>query len=263
MPDINGVTVTEMPGSGAMSWGRAGTGLTRIYLMPWADAQGVIEVLRGQIFRNALGGSVVVTPMPDFEHENLFVESVALTGLGAVVNDGAGNSSYEDAVVEVLFTPLQFLTEEETAARITYDFSGEWLETPRNVWKQSVTGDPVAGSEFIFVGSAQLDITVFRAPTFNVINVFAAMGKINVAEWHGIDAGHVLYLGPAAERTIEASGTESPWQVTNRFMIRSQHWNYVRVALGWREIEDTGGAGGKKYGTWTNDEMTAILRGDA
>lgn len=271
---LAGIECPEMAGSGEISTQGHGGGesLRRIYRVAWADRLRFMSYLRGSILIEA-GDTAVFAPPADPQYESLHVDSLTMRGHGKMTGDAEDFAQYQYAVFEVAYTPLTLGTEDEDladiagediAARINWDFGGEWMEVPAPQYQISAADPPMEGTETLFVGEAQLNVTVYRVPHFNKSNIFAVLGGLNSASWFGLSTKHVLYMGPAAEREVTTDLTLKPWSVTHRFLVRGPcAWDQVRSGGAWKNVTEVTGAGSKYPVTWSVAQMRAILRGNA
>jgi hypothetical protein len=227
---------------------------SKAYLCDWANRYAVANAMLG--LSSYSGGAVSFTaPMPHPETPRMYVQDVALAGVGKP-GAGTGNIRYEKAVVVARFgvsefgaiipgdLPAQLNIDPATPfiyAEQTLEDSVEWKTIPGK--KVKVTGGLPLTQDLAFpIHDVVMNITLHRLP-FMPVNTARLKNRVNSGTFLGCPEGHVMFNGCRTQRAWFSDGSESQ-DMHLGFTYRIDHeWNETPnpYANGWVLMQDDEG----------------------
>jgi hypothetical protein len=246
---IAGKTVTELVGSGDITYDRQSPQAMRRLLADWADAPTICEALCGTVARIGITSLVYTPPTrhPSPKYNFLFALRARVSGLGPPSQDGLGIISYPKAIIEVEYQPLPDQNDNSSEPQMTFvterrEMGAEFMTLPKStlVWASADTltatkstvsiGEESRAGMLIPLTHVNVDIPWWFAADSRINGLVFdnAIGKVNKNDFRFLytkwPAETLLFNGASFNRQWTSQGAQA-WQVSLNFTYKRTRWN--------------------------------------
>ncbi len=225
------IAYEEQVGSCSARFADGGGSATRVFKVAWGDAFDFANELYGR-YQTWPGGEYHAPKR--FPYRNyLYCNDVAIEGLGKqseLSNADGTYISYVWAKITAQYAPMTDVDPEnpEVVEEESMAVSAEMLTLPEGSYE--FTADSAVVPDSAMPGrietTTSFSVTRFHISALPDATVSGMVGKVNNAGWRGYTAGHVLFAGADARRSITTDGAQD-WQLTYNFLIKDHSWNNI------------------------------------
>lgn len=231
---LNGITYTELVGSGNLSFVAGALGDDcegeRLFYVDWADADSFAAALRGYS-KTVEGVWVRTSPQAWPGRTNLVCARVTIEGVAGkdmpTPDPLTGMIRYTKARIVARYAPL-------TATYSTTGTGDRYVEDERDFsteqytvsdWKEfTLNGVAVGQPLAVSVGHVLHNVTIHNSPTDKASAITAALGCVNSSSFYGSPAETVLLASASTRKRVDVHG-DIVYAVTMMFDERSLNWN--------------------------------------
>ena len=237
MPFLNGISYTEIPGSGTVDYSPDGIVGRRQFLIAWADRRLFCQTLLG--YTTVTGHLPLRTQAQKFpEWDYLYCTHAREKPLGTLSYDDDG-ASYPQVQIHAEYHSRNIPTstvdqdeeydEEVEQARLyveeSYEFGAEFVHGKGAEYIYE-TGTAVEQDVGLLIGTMEMQLHSPWDPELQVDKIQTCIGKVNSTRFYNYPAEQVLFMGASAQRVITSEGVPG-WAVTYRFRAKSVSFNKV------------------------------------